>query len=121
MSQEILDAPADNLPNLFQRLAGIYRISAPKLVFGELDGSSSGASHYLPGQHEIVLLGRLSVVTYLHEFGHARGHDEREATRWSTNLFRRCFPHQYARLIHRGHILLRPQNAAGLADTGSTR
>lgn len=104
---------------LNQRLADIYHISAPNLIFGELDGSSSGASYYLPVQHQIVLVGRLSVVTYLHEFGHARGHDERRATRWSTNLFRRCFPRPYARLIHRGHMLLRPEDAADLADTGS--
>lgn len=104
---------------LNQRLADIYGVPEPKLSFGQLDGSSSGSSHYIPSQHRIVLLGRLSVVTFLHEFAHALGHDERRATRWSANLFRRCFPRQYARLIHKGHLLLRPQDAADLAGTGS--
>ena len=85
-------------------------IRIPELVFGRLDGSSSGRSYYEPGRHRIVLLGKLSVVTYLHEFAHARGMGEQGACRWSINLFRRCFPRQFSRLIQVGHTLVRPQD-----------
>jgi hypothetical protein len=81
-------------------------ISAPELAFGEIDGSFSGASHYNLTAHRVVLVGRLSVVTVLHEWGHVLGFGERDATAFSVNLFRRCFPKQYGRLLHRGHTLL---------------
>jgi hypothetical protein len=62
--------------------------------------------HYLPGEDRIVL-PQLSVVTYLHEFAHARGADEWQACRWSINLFRRCFPRSFARCRFVGHTLIR--------------
>jgi hypothetical protein len=40
-----------------------YGIPEPELIFGHVDGTCSGASHYLPGVHQIVLTGKLSVVT----------------------------------------------------------
>lgn len=95
-------------------MAVACHIEMPTLTFGSLDGSSSGMSHYLPRDHQIVMVGKLSVVTFLHEFAHALGYDEQKACRWSINLFRKCFPRQYSRLIHIGHTLIRPQ------DIGST-
>ena len=91
-------------------LAVACGVPEPELVFGHLDGSSSGGSHYLHHVHRIVLTGKLSVVTFLHEFGHALGMDERTTCRWSVNLFRRCFPKQFGRLVHVGHTLVRPQS-----------
>lgn len=93
---------------LNRALAEAYGIVEPDLHFEQIDGGSSGGSHYIRGQHRIVLVGRLSVVTYLHEFAHARGMGERGACRWSINLFRQCFPSQYARLVGRGHMLIAP-------------
>jgi len=103
---------------LNRALAEAYGIAEPDLRFGRIDGSSSGSSHYIPALHRIVLVGKLSVVTYLHEFAHARGMGERDACRWSINLFRRCFPRQYARLVGRGHMLIRP--ASINRDNGRT-
>jgi hypothetical protein len=54
-------------------LAKVYGIAVPALNFERIDGSSSGSSHYIPSQRRIVLVGKLSVVTYLHEFAHALG------------------------------------------------
>ena len=93
-------------------MAGPCGIEPPTLVFGRLDGGSTGASHYVPRDHRIVLTGKLSVVTFLHEYGHAVGFGERAACRWSINLFRKCFPRQFSRLIHVGHTLVRPQAVA---------
>jgi len=89
-------------------LAKAYGIPVPNLRFGRLDGSHSGRSHYIPSHHRIELVGKLSVVTFLHEFAHARGMDEREACRWSINLFRTAFPLKFSKLLFVGHTLIHP-------------
>jgi hypothetical protein len=83
-----------------------YGLAVP-LVFSNFEGFSGG-SCYVPATRTILLAGRLSVVTYLHEFGHALGKDERQTCIWSINLFRRCFPRSYGRCRHRGHVLEAP-------------
>jgi hypothetical protein len=89
-------------------LAAAYGIAEPRLVFQNVEaGAGSGASSYRPACHAITLAGRLSVLTYLHEFAHVRGADERQACRWSINLFRRCFPRSFARCRAVGHTLVR--------------
>ncbi len=101
----------------FQRLndalAEAYEMPAPELRFAGIDGSFSGASSCrrrgMGRPATITMRGKLSVVTYLHEFAHALGRDERGACRWSINLFRRVFPEQYARLQADGHTLRRTQ------------
>ncbi|MCH9035210.1 MAG: hypothetical protein IID42_12030 [Planctomycetes bacterium] len=93
-------------------MAVACRIDEPLLAFGHLDGSSSGASHYTARDNRIVMVGKLSVVTFLHEFAHSLGLDEEAACRWSINLFRKCFPRQFSRLIHVGHMLIRPEVVA---------
>ncbi len=93
---------------LNRALAEAYGIEEPALHFGRMDGGSSGGSYFVPALHQITLVGKLSVVTFLHEFGHARGMGERGACKWSINLFRRVFPQQYSRLVGRAHMLIRP-------------
>ena len=102
----------EKLRGLNKSLAAAYNIPEPELPFGRIDGSSSGSSHYIPSHHRIVLEGKLSVVTYMHEFAHARRMGERSACRWSINIFRKCFPLQYSRLVGRGHMLIRPADVA---------
>jgi hypothetical protein len=97
---------------LNRALAKAYGVEEPTLHFGRMDGGSSGGSYYVPALHRITLVGRLSVVTFLHEFGHARGMGERGACRWSINIFRRCFPREYARLVGRGHMLIAPASVS---------
>ena len=96
---------------LNEAFAGVYGMPTPDLRFERIDGSFSGASSCLRGGDGrpaiITMRGRLSVVTFLHEFAHALGKDERGACRWSINLFRRVFPRQYARLQADGHVLRR--------------
>jgi len=103
-----LEQRKEKFMHLNHDLAAVCGIPAPELVFGPMNGGSSGSSHYIPGAHQIVLKGRLSVVTFLHEFAHSCGKNEVIACRWSINLFRRCFPRQYAKLVHVGHMLVRP-------------
>ena len=101
-------ARKEKLRRLNRDLAAAYGIAEPRLVFWGVEaGRHSGASSYRPACHTITLAGRLSVLTYLHEFAHARGADERPACRWSVNLFRRCFPRSFARCRAVGHTLVR--------------
>ena len=89
-------------------LAAAYAIAEPRLFYCNVEANApSGSSCYRPAGHSITLTGRLSVLTYLHELAHARGADERQACRWSINLFRRCFPRSFARCRAVGHTLVR--------------
>ncbi len=94
-----------------EELAAAYRIPLPSLVFQNAEDRSSGDSCYIPASHTIVLRGRLSVVTFLHEFGHARGFDERQACHFSINLFAKCFPRSFASCRIEGHTLVRDEPA----------
>jgi len=82
------------------KLADAYDIPCPNLARGAIDC-------FVPAFNSIYLRrSHLSVVSFLHEFSHARGFDERKAVRWSVNLFRRCFPRSYASCRHERHMLI---------------
>jgi len=84
-------------------LGAAYKIVPPRLNFVK---ASAGNGAYFPSLHMIVLEGKLSVVTYLHEFAHAVfGPCEIKACKWSINLFRRCFPRSFARCSFDGHMI----------------
>ena len=100
------------LRRLHRVLCRIYH-KRTRLGFGLLDGGCSGQSGYDGLQDVIILRGRLSVTTYLHEFGHALGKGERGACRWSVNLFRKCFPRQFAACWAEGHMLRRGRPTNG--------
>lgn len=73
-----------------------------------LENSHSGRSNFNPALNVITLHGRLSVLTFLHEWGHVlKGSSEHKACVWSVNLFRRVFPANFDRLRDnaRGHFL----------------
>ena len=86
---------------LSRKLAGIYGIDAPLIKFARTvsDDNPFASGWYDRLLNIIGLEGRYSVVTLLHEFGHALGKDERLTRIWSINLFRLCFPHSYARAV----------------------
>jgi hypothetical protein len=70
---------------LNEPLARAYGMPAPELRFERIDGGFSGASYCLrrgDGRPAVITMrGKLSVVTFLHEFAHALGRDERGACR----------------------------------------
>jgi hypothetical protein len=93
---------------LNRALAAAYEVAAPTLVFGGSDNEDSCHSCYIQALDTIFMRGRLSVITYLHEWGHKRfGRSEIRACRWSVNLFARCFPKSFARLRSEGHMCRR--------------
>ena len=95
------------LLGLRDALAEAYGMAKPKMRFERITGACSGSSSYNTATNVITIRGKLSVVTFLHEFRHAMGGDERQATKWSVNLFRRCFPLSYGRCDHEAHTLRR--------------
>lgn len=101
-------------------LAKAYEIESPTVVF--LEEFAHGPC-YFPMGNLIIMNpeddGRYSIVTFLHEFGHALGKNERGTCRWSINLFRKFFPKSYERLVPRGHVLQRAkENTDDKSGTG---
>jgi hypothetical protein len=92
---------------LHAKLCEVYGLRTT-LKFSQISEpeAPTGNGCYIPAHNVIVLVGKLSVVTYLHEFAHARGADERVAVSWSVGLFRRFFPRSYANCEHAGHVLV---------------
>lgn len=106
----------DGLIVLAEQLAPLYDIAVPTVVVDGIDLNAivrdtkmnpSGSSSYAPGSHTITMRGNLSIITFLHEFGHALGKNEKKTCHWSINLFRKVFPKQYAKLDHEKHTLVR--------------
>jgi hypothetical protein len=88
-------------------LSEVYGIPCPTLVFERMFGPGPLSNGwYMALTNTMGLEGKLSVVTFLHEFAHALGKNERKACVWSINLFRRCFPRSFARAEFRGHMIL---------------
>jgi len=106
----------DGLIVLAEQLASLYDIAVPTVVVDGIDLDAiirdtkmnpSDSSSYSPGSHTITMRGNLSIITFLHEFGHALGKNEKKTCRWSINLFKKVFPKQYNKLDHKQHTLVR--------------
>jgi hypothetical protein len=93
---------------LYAELSAAYSIDPPRIVFADDGIEDSTFSRYSCVERTIILSGTPSVVTALHEYAHHRGMNERDACRWSINLFRRVWPNAFARCRHDGHVLRSP-------------
>ena len=77
----------------------------PHVMFDVDEWADSGRSCYIPALRTIILRGRLSVITAVHETFHLiRGPPERTAVAMSLALFRAAFPRSFARLMFRGQM-----------------
>ena len=94
------------MKELIEDLSAVYEIETPTLRMESINGGSSGLSSYSPVTNTIVMRGKLSIITLLHEFAHAKGEDEHEARVWSVNLFRRVYPEQFSRLRQVGNMFI---------------
>jgi hypothetical protein len=96
----------DKFRNLNEELSKVYNIETPQIVFVE---QFAYGCCYFPVGNLIVMEqerdGRYSVVTFLHEYGHALGKNEQATCKWSINLFRKHFPESFAKLKPKGHLL----------------
>lgn len=105
------------LAEMAVELSLIYNIECPLVKVDQsidLDATvrdtklqKSGSSNYNLTTHMITMSGNLSIITFLHEYGHALQKGERSATAWSVNLFKRVFPNQFEKLDHSQHTLIR--------------
>ena len=91
---------------LNEALNVIYKQNV-SLSMENITGGYSGESSYNRITNSIILRGKLSVVTYLHEYAHALEKDERESVRWSLNLFKQTFPVQFSKLVSKGHTMVK--------------
>lgn len=86
----------------FRKMQDLYGINRCRLRFRVRNRISqwgpSGWSSYDHLNRVITLRGRLSVITFLHEFGHALGKGEKGAVKFSLNLFEKVFPEQWEKL-----------------------
>lgn len=88
---------------LFNKLKEIYNKPNLRLEF-DIDDNvknwyGSGNSHYSMRNDVICLEGRLSVITFLHEFAHAIGlMKQDEANKFARSFFKEVFPEQWAKL-----------------------
>jgi hypothetical protein len=97
----------EKFQTLRQAMSDAYGIE-PTLEFrGEENPHRVGNGGYDPRKKVIVLVGKLSVVTFLHCFCRARGKDRREAFRWSLSVFKKMFPLSFARCHAVGYMLIR--------------
>ena len=87
------------------RAAGV---EPPRLIIVPNELQNSGNSCCIPALGTIILRGRLSVITALHEIAHfLYGSSEHRACAWSLRLFRDCFPRSWSRLDFVGHMATR--------------
>jgi len=98
-----------------KELSEVYEVEAPTVTVEGIDldkkvkdtEEDSGSSSYNREDKTITMRGKLSIVTFLHEFAHHLGKNERLAAIWSINLFRKTYPHQFRKLAAVGHTLRR--------------
>jgi hypothetical protein len=70
----------------------------------------SGYGSYTPAT-KVISLPRISLVTFLHEFGHAyftqkgKENNEPKARTWSLELFKKASPKSYARAVEKNILL----------------
>jgi len=88
-----------------KEMSRVYQIPEPSVTFGPFTSDSwnrSGSSFsslYNRSTNTLYFVGKFSLVTLLHEFGHARGFDERDTVIWYMNLGLRTFPITFNRLL----------------------
>jgi len=103
---------------LHDQLNNIYGLKIKFISKVKKPYTFSGRSYFSPYSRKLVLKGRYSVITFLHEWGHAIDcskkwhnklplHGEYWAVAFSVTLFKHVFPEKYAKLRARGHCLVK--------------
>jgi len=121
LGNESNEARLAGMQVLLEEISSAQRITAPELIMRNIDGSDSGDSNYNPADHRITMLGKLSIITFLHEIGHAVfQYDEHMARVWSIKLFKKVYPKAYARLeVHNGFVLKMPEHRVAVPVVAS--
>jgi len=102
-----LDSRQQKFLWLNEQLSRCFGIEKPKLIFQIDENKHSGHSCYIPLLHTIILKGRLSVITYLHEFGHALGLNQDDANKFAYFLFSKTFPILWSKLKFKNGLMVK--------------
>jgi hypothetical protein len=99
IGNESNEARLEGMRVLLAEIACSQGIRCPELEMRNINGRDSGLSYYDKVNHKIVMRGKLSIVTLLHEIAHSVfRHDEHMARVWSINLFKKVYPKAFKRL-----------------------
>lgn len=82
-----------------------------------MDGAS-GQSYYAPMQDLICIVGKLSVITLLHEWGHALGKEN--VQEWAFLHFKQAFPKSASRLVQLDNLYIKGDNRNTNANPNPT-
>jgi len=66
--------------------------------------------------NSLILLGKLSMITFLYTWGVALGATMEEALTWSENLFKEHFPISYGKTVKMGDMRLTADDAERFRD-----
>lgn len=92
---------------LHARLCEIYSLET-KLIFETREHCTTSIySRYDRKRNAVILVGRLSVVSYLQMLAYALDCRGEQVVKWSVNLFKRRFPISFGRCVFVGHVLVR--------------
>jgi hypothetical protein len=95
----------NGLCRLLFRLNSHYK-TVVSLAYIEDDKKTSLRSRFIIDRNIIVMVGKLSLITFLHEYFHALGLNEHYAVKYSVSLFKKCFPEAYEKLYSYQHCLI---------------
>lgn len=60
---------------------------------------SSGSSTYIYPPIDLILItGRLSMITYLHEYAHSLGYNQKDSQKFAEGVFRKVYPEKWKKL-----------------------
>lgn len=63
-----------------------------------VQSGESSRSYWNAAEGKILMVGKLSIITFLHEFAHSMGFDEEQARKWSLTLFKKVYPIAFEKL-----------------------
>lgn len=98
--QEASEIRLGGMQTLVKAMAIAEGVVMPDVMMTDIKyGRNSGYSYYDSHSNVINMVGKLSIITLLHEFAHAKlGRDEREMQRWSLCLFKKVYPKAFEKL-----------------------
>lgn len=96
-----LVARREGMEEMLEKFCTAYNIPAIAFAVDDLsENGDSGSSSVCSISRTITMRGKLSVITFLHEFAHALlpGTGEEGARKWSLTLFKKVYPRAFERL-----------------------
>ena len=106
-----LEAKKGCFKRLHENLNGIHNRKTGLIFHSSIENNTqSGNSHFNLMEDSITLMGRISLITYLHEYAHALGfNNELDARAWSIKLFKKTFPKSFKKLKYVNGMMLKQQ------------